>query len=60
MDWIELIGNVAFPIAAYVAMFWYMVEKDKTHKDEVKSLSTAVENNTLVLQKLIDHLDKES
>ena len=53
-DVIDLVTNVGFPIAAYAAMFWYMTRKDKDHKEEVTALTTAIENNTLVIQKLTD------
>jgi len=55
----QIISNVGFPIACVVGMACYIKEQQKTHKEEVKELSSAVTNNTLVLQKLVDLLDRK-
>lgn len=54
-----LISSVGFPIFACVACGWYIKEKDKDHKDEMDKLSTAINNNTLVIQKLLDKMEDE-
>lgn len=51
------ISTVGFPIVAYGAMFWYMMQQDKAHQEEIKNLSEAVNNNTLVVQKLLDKME---
>lgn len=51
------ISTVGFPIVAYSAMFWYMMQQDKAHQEEITNLSAAVNNNTLVLQKLLDKME---
>ena len=56
---VQIINNVGFPIACVLGMAWYIREQQKTHKEEVKELSNAVSNNTLVLQKLVDLLDRK-
>ena len=53
------ISTVGFPIVAYGAMFWYMMQQDKAHQEEITKLSEAVNNNTLVLQKLLDKMEGE-
>lgn len=55
-DMISLISNVGFPIAAAVAMGCYVNKKDKEHKSEIDRLSNVVENNTLVLNKIYEHI----
>lgn len=54
----QFINTVGFPIACVIGMAFYIKEQQKTHKEEVKELSSAVANNTLVLQKLVDLLDR--
>lgn len=56
---VQIINTVGFPIACVIGMAWYINEQQKTHKEEVKELSSAVSNNTLVLQKLVDLLDRK-
>jgi hypothetical protein len=51
---LQAITTVGFPIVAYGAMFWYVTQKDKNHSEEVTQLRQAVENNTLVVQQLLD------
>lgn len=52
-----LISTVGFPIAACGACFWYIVKSEKNHKEEVDKIAEALNNNTLVIQKLIDKID---
>ena len=54
-----LISNVGFPIAAGIALAYYVKELTKQHKDEVGELRTAIENNTLVITKLYERLVKD-
>ena len=56
---IQIINTVGFPIACVIGMAFYIKEQQKTHKEEVKELASAVSNNTLVLQKLVDLLDRK-
>lgn len=49
---VEVLGNVAFPIAAFVMLFYY---NTKT----VEDLRAAVDNNTLVITKLIEQLSTD-
>lgn len=73
MTWdaiMQLIGNGLFPVVACIALAWYfskvndnyrqdIKEMQATHNEETKALTDAVNNNTLVIQKLVDKLDKE-
>lgn len=58
-DIVTIISNVGFPIAAAVAMGWYVNAKDKQHKQEIDRLADVVANNTLVLNKIYEHISKE-
>lgn len=46
----ELVSSVAFPIAAFVMMFYYST---KTIEDMRKT----IEENTLIMTKLVEKLD---
>ena len=67
---VTAITTVGFPIAACIAMAWFFMkvndnyrfdikELQASQRDETKALVDAVNNNTLVIQKLVDNLDKE-
>ena len=72
MDILSLIGNVAFPIVACVAMGWYVkdttdkqredtINLNKEHTDEMMmfkdEIKEALNNNTRALEKLCDKLE---
>lgn len=54
---VTMIQAVGFPIAACVALYLHMVHQDADHKEEVNQLREAINNNTLVMQRLLDKLD---
>lgn len=56
---ITTIQAVGFPIAACVALYFHMVHQDADHKTEVDQLRDAINNNTQVMQRLLDRLGKE-
>ena len=62
------IGTVGFPIVACCGMAYFFAkvndnyrndikELNASHKEEVKAMTEAITNNTLVIQKLVDSLD---
>lgn len=51
------ISTLGFPIVMCGAMFLYMIKEKDTHKEEMNSITEALNNNTLILQKLCDRLD---
>ena len=55
----DLITTIGFPIAVCLICFWYIAKKDAVHSDETSKLAEALNNNTLVMQQLVDKLDKE-
>lgn len=55
---VQVIGSLGFPIAACIAVFWYLMKESENHKAEVNKLSEALHNNTLALTKLCDELEK--
>lgn len=59
VDVANMIGNYGFPIVCCGVMFWYMIKKDTQHKEESENMRKAIENNTLVIQNLVDNFKKE-
>lgn len=55
---IQIVGSLGFPIAACVAVFWYLMRESENHKEEMNKLSEALQNNTIALTKLCDELEK--
>lgn len=53
---VELLSQFGFPVAMCLLLFWYVTRKDEQHKEEMDKMSEAINNNTLVMQKLIDKL----
>lgn len=62
------IATVGFPIVACCAMAYFFAkvnenyrndlkELSKEHKEEMSGMTEAINNNTLVIQKLIDKMD---
>ena len=50
----QIISQLGFPIAVACVCFWYINKLQDQHKQEIDKLSEAVNNNTLVMQKLLD------
>lgn len=53
---IQFIQNVGFPIACVIAMFWMWDRERTEHKAEAEKWAEAINNNTAVMQKLVDRL----
>lgn len=69
-DIVSVISAVGFPIVAAIGCAYFVKwqyqenlkqteQMRKEHKEEVEKMTTAINNNNLLLQKLIDRLDKE-
>lgn len=67
MDWTSIINSYAFPIVCCIAMGWYVYDRgekervdrketEERHKAEVDNLATVINNNTVVMTKLLDKL----
>ena len=65
---LTIIGSYGFPICACCAIAWFfnkvndnyrndIKELSSSHKEEVKVMTEAINQNTLVIQKLCDSLD---
>lgn len=51
-----LVSTVGFPIACTCALFYFWNREREEHANETKELKDAINNNALVMQKLVDKL----
>lgn len=58
-DLATLISTLGFPIAMCLIMCYYINKINDAHKEETDKFAEALNNNTVVLQKLCDKLDTE-
>lgn len=56
---ISLITNLGFPIGVCLILMWYIKDLSAKHLSETKEFTEALNQNTLVLQKLCDTLGIE-
>ena len=54
-----LISTLGFPISMCLIMCYYINKINDAHKEESDKFAEALNNNTVVLQKLCDKLDSE-
>lgn len=58
-DLATLISTLGFPVAMCLIMCYYINKINDAHKEETGKFAEALNNNTIVLQKLCDKLDSE-
>ena len=56
---VDIINSTVFPIAMCVTLLWYIKDITDKHKQETEEFTKALNNNTIVLQKLCDTLGVE-
>lgn len=49
---VQVIQSLGFPVACVVALFWLIVRITDQHREEMKELTSAVNNNTQALVRL--------
>ena len=54
----SLISNVGFPIVCCLILCYVVYNMTKTHKEEIQQITTAIDNNTTILNKVLDALEK--
>lgn len=68
-DIVQMVTTVGFPIAMCLILAWYVKTRDdahteqinritEMHKEEARTMTEALQNNTLTVQKLVDILTK--
>ena len=66
----QIISSLGFPVACCIAVGWYvkyLTDKNREqldkmsehHREEMKEITQALNNNTLAITKLTDLIDKE-
>lgn len=66
---ITMIGSLGFPIVACLGMAYFFAkvndnyrndikELNAAHKAEISTMTEAINNNTLVIQKLVDKMEE--
>lgn len=54
---LQAVGTVGFPIVACAAMFWLNYKTGQQHREEMKQMTDAVNNNTQAIIKLTAELE---
>ena len=54
---ITAISSLGFPIVRCLIVLYMYWKSDQTHKAEVDKLSEAVQNNTVVMEKILERLE---
>lgn len=55
----NLISTIGFPITISLVLMYYIMKLNDNHSNEVKALTNALNNNTVILQRVCDKLDLE-
>ena len=55
-DITNVITCLGFRFAVCLICFWYINKQDTRHREETKQLADALNNNTVVMQQLVDKL----
>ena len=53
-----LISNLGFPIVACVALFWMNLKTSDTYTKTITEMRKTIEDNTRMVQTLIDKMDR--
>lgn len=67
MEWYDIVTTIGFPIAACGAMGWFVKyttdnnrqdrkESEEAHKQAFDKITEAINNNTMVITKLVERL----
>lgn len=54
---ISAISSLGFPIVCCLIVLYMYWKSEQTHKAEVDKLSEAVQNNTIVMEKILERLE---
>lgn len=53
-----LVSNVGVPCACLIATFYLWFKETEAHKDEMTKMTEALNNNTIALTKLTEHITR--
>ena len=51
-DITTIFSQFAFPAAAYIGLFWWMIKSTELHREETKELTKVIEQNSEAVAKL--------
>ena len=54
----QVFSSLGVPVACLAVTFYLWYTETQSHKEELNKMTYALNNNTLILQKLLDKLDK--
>ena len=49
---LEIVGNKAFPIVCCIVLFFTQYKERERHSEEIKNMTSALNNNTLAINEL--------
>lgn len=55
---VNMISTVGFPIAMCIMLCWYVKSTNDSYRQDIKSLQQSIDNNTAVMNKIIDKLEE--
>ena len=55
-DVAQIVASIGFPAAAFIMAGWYIVQKDKQHKEELKALSDSHKDEMKGIRASLDKL----
>lgn len=53
-----LVSNVGVPCACLIATFYLWFKETEAHKEEMSKMTEALNNNTIALTKLTEHITR--
>ena len=54
------ISTLGFPIFMCVMLAWYVKTIHQAYRDDIKTMQQSIDNNTAVMEKVLDKLDDKS
>lgn len=71
MNWVDIITSIGFPIAAALAVGYYVVKLNENHREDIREitksnnekmdeLTKAIQNNTIVMTRICERMGVEN
>jgi hypothetical protein len=57
-DITAIFSQFAFPAAAYIGLFWWMIRSNEMHREETKELTKVIEANTEAVARMSVMIDE--
>lgn len=54
---VQIVSNLGVPVAGLAAMFWMLNKEREDHKLESDKFVEAINNNTVVMTKLVERME---